>query len=209
MTVRINDLILLLLLLLCLGGCSSRPIKTGKIQRAQWSTKALINNIREGKSQSVSIDIYAIRNEQARFEISALMGFQVASLVMSSREISYIIYPQKTYFTGQNSDRAFSRMIALQINPMNLTNIAFDEPVRGPGWKCEKDKHGLLLECAHEKRGISVKWSDRENGKKKVAILAPQFEMQWQFSAPQTEVQFKSETFVLNRPEGFKLVEIK
>ena len=208
MSTRIN-LIILISVFSSLLGCTSKLIKPGKVQKAQWSTKAVINNIRENKSQSLNIDIFAIKYEQARFEISAMLGFQVASVVMSPKDISYIIFPQKTFFRGPTSDKSFSRMISLQLNPMNLTYIAFDEPIRGPGWKCSKDLDGLPLSCENEKKSISVKWSDRESGKKKVSILAPQFEMQWKFSAPQTEVQFKSETFTLNRPEGFKLVEIK
>jgi hypothetical protein len=209
MTVRINELIALFLIFIILVGCSTLPTRTGKIHKAQWNTKALINNLREGKSQSVTIDFLAVRNAHARLEISGLMGFQLASFVLSPQEISYIIYPQKTYFKGPNTERALGRMIALQINPMNLANIAFDEPIRGPGWRCDQDQEGLVSQCGHEKKKIFVKWLDRENGKKKVSILAPQFEMKWNFSAPQTEVQFKSETFILNRPEGFKLVEIK
>lgn len=182
--------------------------KEGAQKTAQWETKAIVKNLREGKTQSLNIDIYAIKNQRARLEITALLGLQVASLVMSPSDISYIVYPQKTFFYGRNSERAFSRMLNLPLHPMNLANIAFDEPVRGPGWTCRQDDQGGLSQCENSKREIQVNWLDRNEGQKKVVIRAPQFEMQWQFTAPKTEVEFKSELFTLKQPSGFKAIQI-
>ncbi|WP_413943807.1 hypothetical protein [Bdellovibrio sp. HCB-162] len=208
MNTRINHFLFGILLTFFVSGCVTKTVKEGAYQKAQWETKALIKDQRENKTQSLNIDIYAIKNERARLEITALLGFQVASLVMSPSEISYIIYPQKTFFYGRNSDRAFTRMIDLQLHPMNLTNIAFDEPVRGPGWKCSLDHTGFISQCENSQRGIRVNWLDRKEGQKKVVITAPQFEMQWHFSAPQTEVQFKTDLFTLKQPTGFKAIQI-
>lgn len=199
---------LTLFLTFSVSACVTKTVKEGAFQKAQWETKALIKDQRENKTQSLNIDIFAIKNERARFEITALLGFQVASLVMSPSEISYIIYPQKTFFYGRNSERAFTRMIDLTLHPMNLANIAFDEPVRGPGWKCGLDATGSISHCENIQRGMRVTWGERVEGKKKVVITAPQFEMQWQFYAPQTEVQFKNDLFTLKQPSGFKAIQI-
>ncbi|WP_415061265.1 hypothetical protein [Bdellovibrio sp.] len=207
MNTRINYF-LFLFLTLFLSGCVTKMVKEGVYQKAQWETKALIKNLREDKTQSLNIDIYAVKNERARFEISAILGYQVASLVMSPTEISYIIYPQKTFFYGRNSETAFSRMIDLPLHPMNLANIAFEEPVRGPGWKCTLDNLGWLSQCENVQKKIRVEWLSRNEGQKRVVITAPQFEMQWQFSSPQTDVQFKSELFTLKQPSGFKAIQI-
>ncbi|MDG0814738.1 hypothetical protein [Bdellovibrio svalbardensis] len=190
------------------SGCATKPVHEGGFQKAQWETKALIRNLKEQKTQSVNIDIMAIKNDRARLEITALLGFQVASLVMSPKEISYAIYPEKKFYYGRNSESAVARMIGLPLHPMNLTYIAFDEPVRGMGWKCYSDAIGLIARCENAQRAIRVEWKDRNEGQKKVVITAPQFEMQWLFKAPQTEVEFKSETFTLKQPEGFKAIQI-
>lgn len=207
MKTSINHFLLLFLTVFA-SGCVTKTVKEGAYQKAQWETKALIKDQRENKTQSLNIDIYAIKNERARFEITALLGYQVASLVMSPSEISYIVYPQKAFFYGRNSERAFSRVLDLPLHPMNLTNIAFDEPVRGPGWKCTLDNLGWISQCENLQRGIRVTWLERKEGQKKVVITAPQFEMQWHFSVPQTEVQFKSELFTLKQPAGFKAIQI-
>ncbi|MEN0057299.1 MAG: DUF4292 domain-containing protein [Bdellovibrio sp.] len=207
MNIRIKT-ILFSLLTLSFGACVSRPVIESGYRKAQWETKALIKNLKENKTQSLNIDIYALKDERARFEISAVLGYQVASLVMSPDEISYAIYPQKRFFYGRNSERAFSRMIDMPLHPMNLVSIAFDEPVRGQGWTCERDVKQLLSQCENLQRKIKVAWAGRKEGQKMVVITAPQFEMQWQFSAPQTEVQFKEGLFTLKQPSGFKAIQI-
>lgn len=189
-------------------GCATKTVREGAFQKAEWSTKALIKDMKQNKNQSLTIDIYAIKNERARFEISALLGYQVASLVMSPTEITYAIYPQKSFFYGRNSERAFRRMIDLPLHPMNLANIAFDEPIRGPGWQCALGADGFLSECANTSRQLKAVWSDRKDGKKKVVLTGPQFEMQWHFNAPQTEVEFKEGLFTLKQPSGFKAIQI-
>jgi hypothetical protein len=201
----------LLGLIFCLSamGCATKTVlREGAYQKAQWETKAMIKDLRQNKNQSLSIDIFAIKNERARFEITALLGYQVASLVMSPQEISYIIYPQKKFYYGKNSEQAVQSIIGLSLHPMNLASIAFDEPVRGRGWQCNIDGKGLIASCENKERAMIVQWLNRSEGTKKVVITAPQFEMQWQFDAPQTEVQFKNELFTLRQPEGFKAIQL-
>jgi hypothetical protein len=198
----------LLLAAVLLNACASKPIAEGPFQKAEWETKALIRDLKENKSQSVSIDMFAVKNQRVRLDVTALMGFQVASLVMSPKEIAYAIYPRKEFYYGKNSERSIERIIGLSLHPMNLANIAFDEPIRGAGWMCEQDNSHVLSKCENKQRSIRVEWKDRTEGQKKVVITAPQFEMQWLFKAPQTEVQFKPETFTLKQPEGFKAIQI-
>lgn len=207
MKTRINAF-LFLFVCVSISACVTKPVKEGSFQKAQWETKALIKDLGENKNQSLNIDILAIKNERARFEITALLGYQIASLTMSSSEISYIIYPQKVFYYGRNSESAVQQMIGLSLHPMNLTNIAFDQPVRGPGWKCVLDRQGLLLECENSQKQMKVVWSDRKEGQKKVSITAPKFEMLWHFSRPQTEVQFQPDLFTLKQPNGFKAIHI-
>lgn len=191
-------------------GCATKPLlKEDKVHpNYQWETKALIENLRDNKSQSVNIDIYAQKNQRTRFEISAILGYQVASVVMSAADIAYINYSQKTFYYGRNSERAFEQILALPIHPMNLTNIAFDMPVKGLDWDCALNTLGQPSHCENRQRKINIFWSDRNEGKKKVVITAPQFKMQWLFSAPRTEVQFKEDLFTLKQPSGFKAVQI-
>lgn len=205
---RIN-LFLALALPLIFSACATKPLKTEGLQNAQWESKALIRDLKANKTQSVNIDVLAVRKDRARFEITALLGFQVASVVMTNNDMAYIIYPQKTFSYGKASEAAFSKLLNLPLHPMNLSNIAFEDPIQGPGWRCFRDVNtGLISSCENKERMLSVEWLERNKGSKKVLIKAPQFEMQWHFDPPQTDVQFKSETFSLKQPNGFKAVQI-
>lgn len=207
---RINQILgsVLCVSILVLVGCASQPVKTTGFDKAQWETKTMIRDLRNNKTQSLNIDILAVRDQKARFEITAMLGYQVGSLVMNQRDIAFNIYPKKTFYYGKNSERALGQLIDLPLHPMNLANIAFDQPIRGSGWQCLKDVEGWIQSCENASRKLTVKWTERKEGAKKVLITGPQFEMQWHFDAPQTEVQFKNEIFTLKQPEGFKAIQL-
>lgn len=192
-----------------LVSCAGKPVqKTPTFTNAQWETKAVVKNLKAGSTNSLKIDILAVRDIQARFEISALFGTQVASLVMNSKEISYSYYPQKKFYHGKNSEKAFAPLISLPLHPMNLTYIAFDQPITGAGWQCTSDSAGNIEYCGQKERGIDIKWLNRNEGAKRVLITAPGFEMTWLFEQPKTSVQFKPQVFTLSQPDGFKAIQI-
>lgn len=191
-----------------LMSCASAPkMRETNFQNAQWETKAVIKNLKSGAINSLKIDILAIRNTRARFEITALFGFQVASLVMSPQDISFIYYPKKEFYFGKNSEKALRSLVDLPLHPMNLSYVAFDEPIRGPGWVCQAGADRLVGLCQQASRGLNVKWT-RTGNEKKIVISSPDVEMSWFFNAPQTSVQFKPAVFTLTQPQGFKAIQL-
>lgn len=200
--------IMTMFLTFTLAGCVSHPLKQDSFRQAQWETKVQIKDLRENKNRSLAIDVYAIKNDRARLEVTAFLGFQVASLVMSSSEISYAVYPEKKFYFGKNSETAFQNVLKFPLHPMNLINIAFDEPIRGAGWSCARDAAGAIESCENQRKQLKALWAARKDGAKKVLITGPQFEMQWYFYPPKTEVQFKSDLFTLKQPNGFKAIQI-
>lgn len=204
-----SNYFLLFFLTVLFTGCVTKPVApVGAYENAQWESKALIKNLRENKNQSVSIDILAAKDQSMRMEVTALMGYQVASVVVNPAEVSYINYPQKVFYSGANTENAIARVLNLSLHPLNLSKIAFEQPLSGTGWKCSLDTMGLISHCDNLQKKISVKWSDRNQGQKKVTITAPQFEMLWHFEAPQTKVEFKEGLFTLKQPQGFKAIQI-
>lgn len=179
------------------------------IQQGQWETKAVVSDLKANKSHTLDIDILADRAGQMRMEVSATMGVQVASLVLN-KDIRYVIYNQKRYFEGRPSENSFLPLMNLPLHPYNLLSILFDAPIRGKGWTCNKDANNLVTDCYHAERGLKVQWEDRtEEGQKKVVITAPEFEMRWLFRPPKTEVQLKEETFHLDPPAEFKIIQLR
>lgn len=208
-------LIFFAILCLELSACSTKSVKTDAepsagLQQAQWETKAVIRDLRKNKTHNVDIDILAAYSGKLRMEISALMGVQVASLVLNQDDIRYAIYPQKRFFQGRPSEASFLPLMNVPLHPRNFLNLIFDTPMRGSGWDCIRGEDNIVSECNQAARKIKVQWLERTaEGQKKVLITGPTFEMRWLFRPPQTEVQFKNETFALETPSEFKTVHLK
>lgn len=190
-------------------GCASKQLKSiESSDSASWETKAQIKDLKRNKEQTVSIDMYSVKNKNLRMEVSATLGYQVASVVMDPEQISYVVYPQKRFYNGRNSDNAFSKVLGISIHPMNLSNIAFESPIRGKGWTCSQNESGLLKSCENKDSKTQVQYVSREEGRKKVRILSPNFEMIWVLEAPDTSFQPKPEIFTLKVPNGYREVKI-
>jgi len=187
------------------------PLSTGGPQKAQWETKAVIQDLKAGKSHSVDIEVVGDYPTKLRMQVSAVMGtVQVANLALNDDEISYAIYTQKKFFQGHANEGSFMPLMNVPLHPRNFASIAFDAPMRGSGWACAKGPDQLIAECTQASRGIKVQWTERTaEGQKKVLITGPSFEMKWLFRPPQTEVQFKDDTFRLEAPSEFKTIQLK
>lgn len=194
---------------LFISGCATSPpkIRETNFLNAKWESKAVIKNLKTGGVNSISIDIMAIRNSRARFEITGPFGIQVASLVMSPQDISFIYFPNKEFYYGKNSERALRALVDLPLHPMNLSYVAFDEPIGGPGWTCAAGVDHMVESCQQTQRGLRVKWV-RNGEEKKIVISTSDIEMSWFFKAAQTSVQFKPAVFTLAQPEGFKAIQL-
>src|ERR1700692_2696527 len=122
---------LLFLLPVCLfiSACATQQPKpsvpgTG-IQQGQWETKAVVSDVKADKSHTLDIDVLADRAGQMRLEVSALMGVQVASLVLNKDNIRYAIYGQKRYFEGKPSENSFLPLMNIPLHPYNFMSIIF------------------------------------------------------------------------------------
>lgn len=207
-------LIFLVSTCIVLAACGTHPVKTSEpgvtSKQEQWETKAVIRDLQNNKTHSVDIEVLADYSGKLRMEISALMGVQIASLVLNQEDIRYAIYPQKRFFQGRASDSSFLPLMNVPLHPKNFLNLVFDAPMKGPGWECVRGADNMVSECNQAARKIKVQWLERTpEGQKKVVISGPTFEMRWLIRPPQTEVQFKNDTFHLEAPEEFKTVQLK
>jgi len=190
--------------------CQSFPTApSGSFQKAKWETKAQIKDLRSNKNHSVSIDIAAVKGEKMRLEVSATLGYQVASVVINRQGYRCAVYPEKKFYYGSLSDRGLSEVLNVPVSPRALFSIAFDESSLGNGWSCEKDAENLLTKCLQASAGMTVEWVKRSEGTKLVKITSPKVEMNWFFKSPEVEFEEKEELFSLNPPEGFQVIAPK
>jgi hypothetical protein len=171
-----------------------------------WETKASIKDIRKNKTNQVSIDVVAIKNQRLRMEASATMGYQVGSLVMTAGEFVAVIYPQKKIFKGPLNERSLTKTFNMPIPPMALYSIAYDEPIRGTNWKCMLDSNKIISLC--ENGVTKVEWLNRKEGAKLIKISSATVEINWFFKSPEPK-ELTPELFVAELPDGYQVQEIK
>lgn len=169
-----------------------------------WETKANIRDLRKNKTNQVTIDLVAVKNQRLRMEASATLGYQVGSLVMSQGEFIAVIYPQKKILKGPLNERSLAKTFNMPIPPSALYSLAYDEPIRG--WKCQFDTNKVVSACDG---GVSkVEWLNRKEGAKLVKISSATVEITWFFKAPEPK-EMTPELFVAELPTGYQVQEIR
>lgn len=198
--------ILFVLGIVALVGCQTRPVApTGSFQKAKWETVAQINDLKRNKNHRVSIDVLAVKNEKMRMEVTATLGYQVASVLINREGFKAAVYPQKKFYQGSLSERSLSEVLHVPVSPRALFAIAFNEPITGPGWSCEKEG-SLPKKCVQANSQIQVEWSQKNDGTKLVKITSPKIEMSWFFKSPEPNFEDKEGLFSLNAPAGYQII---
>lgn len=197
---------------LFLVGCASRAPKTAatptRVQKAHWETKAQVRDLKNDKTHSLSIDVLGEKGVALRIEATAAMGVPVASYVMNQNGFRCLIPQKKTFYQGPLKGEGLKVTLNVPLAPEVLPAIAFDEPLGGPEWSCRNDRYGFIESCTDSSRKVSIHWSDRDGAAKKVSLKGPQFEMEWIFPRPRTEVQFRPQVFEIRPPAGYKIIQL-
>lgn len=195
-----------LLFSLLMTGCASKAPMPVDGPLRMWSSQAQMRDIKKNKTQNVSIDVFANNVQQTRIEVSAIMGYRVASVVLSPEKWGAAIYPQKKFYYGQNQTESLASLLQIPLEPSDVLNILWGKKM-GAGWKCT-GKAEEPSQCEKRESDLRVNWVERTAEKQILHIVSPQFEMKWSLKAPQTEVQFKPDLFTLTQPKGFKAIQL-
>lgn len=185
--------------------CQSKQVleKPAAAERVfQYSTKAYIKNVREKKDHNVSVDIILAGQQHLRMEVTAILGYPVATVVITPQEIRTAIYSQKKFYIAKNEENGLRSMLNFPIEPKNLIQLILDLPLKG--WSCDMGKEGMLARCS-QKGELLVAWSDRREDQKKVVIRSPQFEMDWLFLDKKELPGYPTGTFQLPVPNGYSV----
>lgn len=196
---------------LIFSSCTSAPKKEtpagASVRQARWETKLRVRDLKRDKTNTVSVDVLGRRNGPLRMEASAILGYPVASYVMDQNGFRCAIYPEKKFYEGGLSETALQPLLKVPLSPVVLRQIAFDEVLSGGDWICARGAGGRPDACTSAALQTKVQWT-REGVGRAVRVEAPEYELDWVFGAPQTDVQFKEATFQLEAPKGFKVIRL-
>lgn len=196
-------------------GCASKQEKmqTGDIHYVEG--KALIEDKTKNSSNSASIDLFFVPNEVIRMEVTALLGYRLGSLVMNQQKISYALHPQKLFVEGPFIARTMKPLFRQDLDPKLIWSVVFDRDLRGYGFTCvEASLRTIVCTGAGATEGVTVTVQQLGEATgslalKKITIENPSLKFVWLYKVIKKHNKSYNETFVLNKPEDYRLITIK
>lgn len=199
-------LLVLLSLPIFLLGCQSSQKKLMNSSEGQFRARALIKDLKQRKSFIVNLNFNVVRGQVLRLDVSSPLSQHLASFVVTPKELSYIMIPDKTFYLGKSKDNAMASLLPVPINPAWLENILFRKAFESKDWLCTQGKGDMVDNCENLKEKINIRWSQSENKKPRVDIKHPSGEIQMNFHMTQSKVEDGVSLETLKAPKGFRTV---
>ena len=187
--------------------CTSSPKALIYSDRARlYDTKAQIRTLNE--TNTVNIQIALLPFEAARLEVTGTLGVSVATVLVLPKQIKMALHLEKTYIEGPANQKTFYALFKQNISPRLLWKIIHDQNPTDANWVCKLNEASKPVACSSND-GSEAKWTYESPARRRIDIKNNTFEMSWIFKDQSQLPQFQNETFVLNRPEGYKEIFIK
>lgn len=207
---------ILLVVCIFMAACTGTPVVSDSAGDAfQFSTKAQITDKTQDTTNNVSIDIFLNKNTAFRLEVTALLGYEVGSLLMTRTSLQYAVHPQKIFVQGPMAGRTLKPLFKQDIEPQILWTLIHGDDLASRGFKCINPQKSLQI-CKNaqafieiEQRGDLDSFGKSVDGLKKITLENSNLKMIWIFKSKQPLLAPHNETFVLNRPKEYKLITIK
>lgn len=199
---------------LALVGCAGK-IKQEKTvmgeqgyAQGQWRGKAMLRDLRNGKSGTLDLDLIAKEPGALRIEAASSFGIPAASVAMSGGTIE-ILLPQEKKFISSKADRgSLSRLIPVRISPDSFLALLFDRPLdRDKEWTCDRGGNPAATQwtCKTPDETVVVREADGDGGARKFHLSSPKADMRLSITEAKAKVQSTSGLFDLEAPSGYKI----
>lgn len=197
-----------------MAGCAGTEEKpqAGDIQYVE--SKALIEDKTKNSSNSASIDLFYLQDDVIRMEVTALLGYRLGSLVMNPQKVSYALHPQKAFVEGPFAARTMRPLFRQDLDPKLIWAVVFDRDLRSFGFTCsDVVSRASTCQGSGATQGVTVtvqQVGEKPNsGLKKITIENANLKFVWLYKAIRKHNKSYNETFVLNKPEEYRLITIK
>lgn len=188
-------------------GCVSEPVRpSGADQPVVIETKAQIKN--DNETNTVKIEIALLPKKAIRMEITATLGFSVATVLMTPNQITYALHSPKQFVTGPFHEKTLYSVFKKNIDPRVLWRIINEQPFSNLNLTCTLNAESKPVQC-NSNEGTTIKWTYEEYPRKRIDIISNRFEMNWIFKDLSLLNESQTETFVLKKPEDYQEIIIK
>lgn len=202
-----RSIILCVISLLSFSGCVSEPVRPARVdQPVLIETKAQIKN--DNETNTVKIQIALLPKKAIRMEITATLGFSVATVLMTPDKITYALHSQKQFVVGPFHEKTLYPVFKKNIDPRVLWRIINDQAFTNLNLDCTLNAESKPVQCTSVDGG-SIKWTYEEYPRKRIDIISNRFEMNWIFKDLSLLNESQTETFVLKKPEDYQEIIIK
>lgn len=187
-------------------GCQTASKKGPPSQAivGHWEAKALVRNLQINKSQVVNLDFVGQKPWPIRLEVTASMGFHLASLIFSKEKVQYMLTRQKKYFSGPMSDKSLEPLLGVELEPQVLTSVLYDDVPSE--WLCQQVEKQRVCNTPS---GARVAWLNNDEVKKLIQVEGRGFNVQLSFSSYEPLSEFDQSKFKLKVPEDYKRYRLK
>lgn len=203
-------MLLLMLNAFLLWSCSTTQISTTQVSSGTpilIESKARIKNNNE--ENNVQITMALRLNQVIRMEITGTLGYRVATVLMTPQKIQYAIHLNKSYYEGPMRPRSLYPIFKKNIDPILLWKIVHGANPQGADLKCSLDEKKRPILCLGSE-DLTINWTyENDSLQRRIDLKRGPFEMAWIFKSQSLLAADQNETFVLNKPEGYKEIILK
>ncbi len=205
----INKISLALSFALLLVGCAGAPMKYSIVQEGNWRAKALIKDLEQSRSYIVNLNFNLVKNQRTRMDVTTALGTGVASMLVESKEVRYVLFDSKRFYYGPPQADVMRPILAIPFDPRWIGNVLLEMPIEGKGWSCTRDSGGLLLECRDSVNHLKVTWSARHGERKSILIEHSKASVQINVQSFKAKVEERKNLFSLEAPEGYQKLRVR
>ncbi|MBC7742328.1 MAG: DUF4292 domain-containing protein [Bdellovibrionaceae bacterium] len=192
--------------LIIISACGSKPTQGTPGSALLIESKAQLKS--KDDTNNVKIEIALSPNRAIRMEVSALLGYQVATVLMTPQGIQYALHTTKTYYQGPFNSKTVYPIFKQHIDPRILWKVIHGQNPQASNLNCQTDTNQRPTFCKGL-NNLEVKWTYEDAPRKKIELKNNQFEMVWLFKDQSPLAASQAETFVLKKPDGYKEIIVK
>lgn len=184
-----------------LVSCGGKPTQnSGGPNPYRLHSKAKVTDKLSGESHNLDLSVIVDPQRAVRIDVTALLGYRLAEMVMSPKQIQYIERENKIFVTGGYKPKTLKPLFGQEIDPKLIWSIAHEQKLQS----------GVYY-------GTDVKFEltgqpDDAYQSRKITIENKHLKMIWIFKSKEAlslSSASYNETFVLTQPEEYKLITIK
>lgn len=178
-----------------ISSCATQP--TSPTGSYKLTSKAKVTDKTSAESHNIDLIIVVDPQRAVRMDVSALMGYRLAEIVLTPKLIQYIQHEDKIFVQGEFKPKTLKRLFNQEIDPKLLWAMAHEQNL----------PDGLYYGA-----NVKTEFLESDSGRyrsKRVTIENNYLKMIWLFKSKEGVALSYNETFVLAKPDEYKLITIK